>query len=458
MASPGRLSALMSVQPPSHCYQPVANLHRPPRPSLLLLYRSPVSLPFPLVARALDMSPPPPPPPPPPPVRVQQPGSRGATTPPPPPTATTAQTAANLDARDESSSVLSPEVESAPLDSIPIYSPPLETAAVQPTSPASPLSASLQPMSSPDLDKDSSNCSSADPDPTQRPAILNRRSSPFPSSSPISSPRRPRRTGTTLPSRRIVSASQFESAEGLNQLSARDEFEEQFFNRQFVDNESQIINDVLEDVHFHQLEDDEELLSDDEHRMHSRRGERDPYYPYKHSTHWEGERQGTITSNWRRIPTEVGVDGCKGCERLCGENRRLRRQLDELEFELASGVLHNPADGFDPPVKAVPAIPHLPPVATKKKKGWASKFRTSTVTSVSSSKPNSERARLRSEVKALTVTTEYLWRKLNKAEMELRTYRRKDLHTRMRMNGDTRDAPPPEADVLISANGNDHDW
>lgn len=257
--------------------------------------------------------------------------------------------------------------------------------------------------------------------------------------------------------RPTISSHQFESAEGLNQISARDEFEEQFLSRHFADSESQIISDVLEDVHFKQLDDDEEFLSDDDQHHSSRKQQllshHNDYYPYTRPIQWRAERQSTVTSNWRRIPTEVGIDGCQGCERLCGENRRLRRQLDELEFEMASGVLRNPPDGFDSPIRAMPVIPQIP-VSAKKKKSWASKLKNSTMISTSNSKPSSERARLRSEVSALTVTTEYLWRKLNMAEMELRAYRRKDLRIRMKMTETTRKASVQhDTALLVSANG-----
>lgn len=213
---------------------------------------------------------------------------------------------------------------------------------------------------------------------------------------------------------------------------------------------------MLDHVDFRQLSDDEEVLSDedDEHTLSEDAGARRssqgedvaamarPRVPDHHipdisefdTIDLQRIRQSTARSNWRRIPSEVGVEGCQGCHRLCSENKRLRRQLDELEFELASGVLHNPSDGFDPPnmVKAVPAIPQIP-IMSKKKKGWTSKLRNSTAVSMSASRPN-EKSRLKSEVRALTVTTEYLWRKLNKAEIELRNYRVKELRDRMRLN------------------------
>lgn len=268
--------------------------------------------------------------------------------------------------------------------------------------------------------------------------------------SPLSSPRRPRRAGTGIPPARRTH-SEFDPDDSLHGRGARDEFEEEFLNRAPADSDGQIINQHLEGVDFRQLDDDEEVLSDDADEAargeaaarlaEAARGMPRPRVDDRSSDgHFDTidlnrVRQSTVRSNWRRVPSEVGCEGCEGCDRLCGENRRLRRQLDELEFELASGVLHNPADGFDPPqvVKAVPAIPQIPIANKKGKGGWKSKLRAPTSVSISTSKP-SERARLKSEVQALTVTTEYLWRKLNKAEMELRNYRRKDLRNRMKMN------------------------
>lgn len=276
------------------------------------------------------------------------------------------------------------------------------------------------------------------------------------SRSPIYSPtRRPRRAGTRLPT---ATMSEMEMELGIER-HARDEFEEEFLARGSSDREGFIINQHLEQVDFRQLEDDEESLSDD--AADPRRGEevaRKMNEDVLDNVDLRKPRQSTVRSNWRRIPSEVGCEGCEGCERLCGENRRLRRQLDELEFELASGVLHNPADGFDPPqlIKAVPAIPQIP-VTMKNKKGWAARLRNPTSASISSRHKPSEKARLRSEVQALNVTTEYLWRKLNKAELELRDYRLKDLRNRMALNGNHHkitETPQPRP----TANTRSADW
>lgn len=144
---------------------------------------------------------------------------------------------------------------------------------------------------------------------------------------------------------------------------------------------------------------------------------------------------------------------------MCGENGRLRRQLDELEFELASGMLHNPTDGFAAPMETVPPIPQIP-VASKRKKGWTAKLKNPTSASLNGAK-ETERSRLKSEVEALTVTTEYLWRKLNKAEIELRDYRIKDLRNRMKMNGRRRElqvTKTPQVRPTQNMRSADWDW
>ena len=251
------------------------------------------------------------------------------------------------------------------------------------------------------------------------------------SSSATSSPRRPRRAGTSIPVSGLSEDPHESDLSTVHVRSARDEFEEHFLNPRQSDGDAKMINEALRRVDFRQIDDDEEdALSGDEAQKNS---END--YDEFDTIDLQRIRQSTVRTNWRRIPSEVGCEGCEGCDRLCGENRKLRRQLDELEFELASGVLHNPSDGFDPPelVKAVPQIPQIP-VSSKKKRGWTAKLRNSTAMSLTNSRP-SERARLKSEVRALTVTTEYLWRKLNKAEMELRNYRLKELRNRMKTAG-----------------------
>jgi len=262
------------------------------------------------------------------------------------------------------------------------------------------------------------------------------------SSSMTSSPRRPRRAGTMIPEGRNVSGRDFGGGHsGILLATARDEFEEEFLDRSAPDKEAQIISQVLQGVDFRQLSEDEEVLSDD--AADSRRGEgaveraasqssaQDSRYDCDFDTiDLRRHRQSTVRTNWRRVPSEVGCSGCEGCERLCSENQRLRRQLDELEFELASGVLHNPPDAFDPAQVAMAASDTPQITGPRKSRGWASRLRHSTGASMSSSKP-SERSRLRSEVKALTITTEYLWRKLSKAELELQEYRLKDLRRRM---------------------------
>ncbi|CDF35846.1 unnamed protein product [Chondrus crispus] len=247
-----------------------------------------------------------------------------------------------------------------------------------------------------------------------------------------SSPRRPRRAGTGLPHlSHHTSVSDFELGESASgDRPARDEFEEEFLAQGVAEHdvEGKLINSHLERVDFRQLDDDEEVLS--ESGSPSEKNQQEKKSP---AQAMKKAKQSTVRSDWKRIPTEVGCAGCAGCARLCGENRRLRRQMDELEFELASGVLHNPADGFDPPavMSAVPILPQIP-VSAKRKRGWGSKMKNPTIASLNGAKA-SEKERLKSKVNALTVTTEYLWRKLNMAEMELRTYRLKDLRNRMKL-------------------------
>lgn len=248
----------------------------------------------------------------------------------------------------------------------------------------------------------------------------------------------------------------------VSEWSARDEFEEDFLNRRDFHKEDMIINRHLDEVDFRQLEDDEEVLSDD--AAHPSQGDtaarraNDALSQGVDNVESRPESQSTIQSYWKRIPTEVGCEGCEGCARLCGENRRLRRQLDELEFELASGVLHNPADGFDPPqVIRAPTISQVP-ATMRKTKGWAARFRNLNSANISSSK-SSEKARLKSEVQALNVTTEYLWRKLNKAEIELRNYRLRDLRRRIKMNGNVQNiAEAPQLRPTANKKSAGWDW
>lgn len=276
-----------------------------------------------------------------------------------------------------------------------------------------------------------------------------------------SSPRRPRRAGTGLPALHHASFFDFEVGESPSDLAARDEFEEDFFARgnSFpTDREGELISRHLERVDFRQLDDHEEVLSDDALHVGETTNGDVPDVSMQ-NLDLRRVRQSTVHSNWRRIPSEVGCKGCEGCAQLCGENGRLRRQLDELEFELASGMLHNPTDGFAAPMETVPPIPQIP-VASKRKKGWTAKLKNPTSASLNGAK-ETERSRLKSEVEALTVTTEYLWRKLNKAEIELRDYRIKDLRNRMKMNGRRRElqvTKTPQVRPTQNMRSADWDW
>lgn len=160
----------------------------------------------------------------------------------------------------------------------------------------------------------------------------------------------------------------------------------------------------------------------------------------------------------RTLRTDIaGRPDCDDCTLLNAENRRLRRQLDELEFEMASSSLRRQTtheeltDDFYlgdmttvSPIAQRRSVPHFQSSAAvsmvtdhpqhtmhKKHKSWTSRF--STPFNSSSSSKVSERAILKSQVQALTVTTEYLWRKLNKAETELRNYRLRQLRSRMKL-------------------------
>lgn len=296
---------------------------------------------------------------------------------------------------------------------------------------------------------------------------------------------------------------------------ARDEFEEQFLARMpsitasdSIDVEAQMINAVLDRVEFRQIGEDEEddIISDDGHVSHSldfhvpsssrcasnTKGDLQPNprvirrrstaYPATTRRKTDGDspiqrppfnadefdpefatidlhrEKNSSVSEWCEYPPEVGVPGCHGCDRFAKENRRLRRQLDELEFELASTVVTRGSDSIADDFDAAnfgddhsqhsrnlqhqsfvhPSLSHLGQASHRKHKSWTSRLLHTASLASSSSRP-SERARLKSEVKALSVTTEYLWRKLNKAEIELRQYRLKDI--RSKMNGNVHGSP-----------------
>lgn len=283
---------------------------------------------------------------------------------------------------------------------------------------------------------------------------------------------------------------------------ARDEFEEQFLSREIpfsttdsVELEAQMINAVLDGVEFRQIADDEEddILSEDgrtrrsmsivaaAHPSPSARGNAvdnqlsprrtSTVYPVTVRRKTDGDsplqhppfngddfdpefatidlrrEESSSVSAWRNFPEQLGVPGCPGCHRLCKENRSLRRQLDELEFELASTVVTRESitDDLDSSTfpnlqmhpcvpgqqaQSHPSLPHLGQIPRQKGRSWTSRLIHSASLSSSSSR-SSERARLKSQVQALSVTTEYLWRKLNKAELELRQFRLREIRSKM---------------------------
>lgn len=157
--------------------------------------------------------------------------------------------------------------------------------------------------------------------------------------------------------------------------------------------------------------------------------------------------KGQLMTDWCGFGSDVSGPGCPGCSRLSKNNQKLRRQLDELEFEVASTVVSRESNNFADDVNSTtpsshssqkldfqvgiyPLLFHPDQLSGKKGCGWVTRLIQPAARSAPSSRP-SERSRLRSQVQALSVTTEYLWRKLNKAELELRQYRLKDIRGRM---------------------------
>lgn len=183
----------------------------------------------------------------------------------------------------------------------------------------------------------------------------------------------------------------------------------------------------------------------------------DPHLFPSPSLQRAGQGHASAMTNRTSRMDIAGRPECDDCTLLHAENRRLRRQLDELEFEMASSSLRRQTtheeltDDFYlgdmttvSPIAQRRSVPHFQSSAAvsmvadhpqhvlhKKNKSWTSRF--STPFNSSSSSKVSERAVLKSQVQALTVTTEYLWRKLNKAETELRNYRLRELRSRMKL-------------------------
>lgn len=116
-----------------------------------------------------------------------------------------------------------------------------------------------------------------------------------------------------------------------------------------------------------------------------------------------------------RPPTPSAADSCVRCERLLGENRRLRRLLDEVAFRSASEQIEARAMRRD---SASSSSLERRSSAASQRRAW--RLPSAGRASFSGrSRPSGQRARLRAEVKAHAVTAEYLWRKLGAAEKEL---------------------------------------
>lgn len=109
------------------------------------------------------------------------------------------------------------------------------------------------------------------------------------------------------------------------------------------------------------------------------------------------------------------------CRTLAAENRQLRRRLDEADFRLAELEMGQQRDsGGSPPERDSSASSAGGGSGASPWKRIAARV---SFTGMSSSRKPSERARLRSEVRALAVTAEYLWRKLSATEKELEDVR-----------------------------------
>ncbi len=107
-----------------------------------------------------------------------------------------------------------------------------------------------------------------------------------------------------------------------------------------------------------------------------------------------------------------GDEACSMCARLASENRRLRRLLDEADFAVAAADVERRSRSVsDPQSLAETTSPRS-----------SASWRSSLTSSRRPSKPkstSSEKTRLRAQVRALSVTTAYLWQKLNTTEREL---------------------------------------
>ena len=225
---------------------------------------------------------------------------------------------------------------------------------------------------------------------------------------------------------------------------SRDEFEMDFFGD--LDAEQGHIADVLHEVKFHHLRDDEEEFSEEEGRNDTQqKARRRAAYSRPTSTDSEFDKIDLVRPKssdkrdveWARTSTEVGCADCEGCMRLKVENKRLRRCLDDLEFEMATKSLPRSATDSQMHQYSANELASLKELGNKAHSTLSRmNQRQGHVASPPKSRRfrSSERARLRSEIQALTVTTEYLWRKLNTAESELRIIRGKFVRERMMAN------------------------
>lgn len=139
-----------------------------------------------------------------------------------------------------------------------------------------------------------------------------------------------------------------------------------------------------------------------------------PRLPSLHKHHGE-ERTHAIE---RRV--SHGDTACSMCTRLASENRRLRRLLDEADFAVAAADVERRSRSVSDPQSAADTT------SPRSSSSWRSSLtvgrRQQNNNNHQSKTPkttSSEKSRLRAQVRALSVTTAYLWQKLNTTEREL---------------------------------------